>query len=322
MVNDEVSRLISTQPNPYQTSLTFRETMQHNCNLRGNAYAYIEKGDNRLAKALHIIPPEYMEGVEKQGEEIYYKFKGSDGWIPSEYIIHIKNMGNGIVGKDPITQHKENLGISIASQKFGATYFGNGGIPSGILSTDKEVKDEVRKVMADSWKANNSGDNANSIAVLDRGFKYQQISVSLEQSQFLQTRKFQVTEIARIMNIPPHKLYDLEKATFSNIEHQSISYTVDSIRPWLKKWEAELNSKLLREDEKGRYYYKFNMDAYLRGDSESRSNFYESGMKWGYFNIDDIRRMENMNDLPDGMGKKHYFPLNYTELSKIGQNEQ
>jgi HK97 family phage portal protein len=199
----------------------------------------------------------------------------------------------------PIAMAKDAIGMAIATEEYGGKFFANGASPGGVLEHPGVVKDPAR--IRESWNAVYQGSgNAHRIAVLEEGMKFQSIGIPPEQAQFLETRKFQTEEICRIFRVPPHLVANLDKATFSNIEHQSISFVVHTIRPWLVRLEQGMNKALLSPSEKGRYFVGFVVDGLLRGDYASRMQGYAIGIQNGFLSPNDVRTLENMNTIEHG----------------------
>ena len=319
-VDHPLYNIIHAEPNRIQTSFLFRELGQQHLELRGNFYSYIVRDGKQRPIELQILNPDKVEPTEQDGE-LFYKVQGEKELIPSYDMLHVCGpMGDGLRGLSPIGVHKENLGLAIAAQDFGASFFGNGANVGGILTTDATLKPEQRKNIKDSWGKSTVGNsNANGTAVLDGGLKYQKITLSPEEAQFIQSRKFQVTEIARIFGVQPHLIQDLERSTNNNIEHQSIEFVKFTVLPRIKRWENELNRKLFREDEKGKYFIEFNLDGLLRGDSTSRGEYYSKLLQNGVMNINEVRNLENLNRI-DG-GDKHMVQMNLTPIDKIGKED-
>ena len=187
---------------------------------------------------------------------------------------------DGLVGYSPIAMAKNAIGLSIATEEYGARFFANGATPGGILEFPGTVKNP--ESIRESWNKGFSGNNAHKVAILEEGMKYTPISISPEQAQFLETRKFQIDEIARIFRVPPHMVGDLEKSSFSNIEQQSLEFVKYTLEPWIIRWEQSLNRALLSETEKSDYFVKFNVDGLLRGDYQSRMNGYAIARQNGW----------------------------------------
>ena len=216
-------------------------------------------------------------------------------------IFHITGLGfDGLIGYSPIELNKTAIGLTIACDRYGSSFFSNGAMPGGVLSFPGTVKDPDR--VRESWAKGFSGKNANKVAVLEEGVKYEAISTDPEKAQFLDTRKFQISEIARIFRVPPHMIGDLQYSSFSNIEQQSLEFVKYTLEPWLVRIEQAIKRCLLRASEKSKYYAKFNVDGLLRGDYASRMNGYAIGIQNGYLSPNDVRRLENMNLIPAELG--------------------
>lgn len=217
-----------------------------------------------------------------------------------------------------IYEPKNAIGMAIACEEYGAKFFANGATPGGILEHPGVVKDPER--VRESWSSAFGGSsNANKVAVLEEGMKYTPISISPEQAQFLETRKFQINEIARIFRIPPHMIGDLEKSSFSNIEQQSLEFVKYTLDPWVCRWEQSMQRALLSLDEKKEYFFKFNVDGLLRGDYQSRMNGYAVGRQNGWMSANDIRELENLDRIPEEEGGDLYLINgNMTKLKDAG----
>lgn len=309
--------------NPAMTSFVGRETLQGHVATRGNAYALIEKDAAGYTTALWPVPPDCIEPAVDHGA-LWYVITptGTDvlGIAPGVYrpsdVLHVPGLGyDGLKGYSPIHLAREAVGLGIAAERFGAAFFGNGARPGGILTSEKMLTDAQATRISAEWKSVHEGvPNAHKVAVLSGNLKFQPLNVNPEDAQFLETRKFQVTEIARLFRIPPHMIGDLDRATFSNIEHQSLEFVIHTIRPWLVRWEQEFNRKMFTPRERNRYFVEFNVDGLLRGDIKSRYEAYQVAKSNGWLNADEIRALENMNPLPNGNGKPYYNPLNLGEV--------
>ena len=234
-------------------------------------------------------------------------------------LLHIPGLGfDGLVGYSPIAMAKNSIGMAMACEEFGAKFFANGAAPGGVLEHPGILKDPAR--VRDSWNATFGGSsNANKVAVLEEGMKYTPISISPNEAQFLETRKFQIDEIARIFRVPPHMIGDLEKSTFSNIEQQSLEFVKYTLDPWVVRFEQAFQKALLLPDEKKTYFIKFNVDGLLRGDYQSRMNGYAIGRQNGWLSTNDIRRLEDMNPLSKEEGGDLYLVNgNMTKLEDAG----
>ena len=222
-------------------------------------------------------------------------------------VLHIPGLGfDGLVGYSPIAMAKNAIGMAIACEEYGAKFFANGAQPGGVLEHPGTIKDPQR--VRESWQRSFGGSgNANKIAVLEEGMKYTPIAISPEQAQFLETRKFQINEIARIFRVPPHMVGDLEKSSFSNIEQQSLEFVKYTLDPWVIRWEQSIMRSLLTPEEKKTYYAKFNLDGLLRGDYQSRMNGYAIGRQNGWMSANDIRELENLDRIPTEEGGDLYL---------------
>lgn len=300
--------LLHDEPNPEMTSFVFRETLMTHLLLWGNAYAQIIRNGKGEVVALYPLMPNCMVVDRDEHGQLYYTYyRGQDEAIrnkdtavilqPSD-VLHIPGLGfDGLVGYSPIAMAKNAIGMAIACEEYGAKFFANGATPGGILEHPGTIKDPQR--VRESWQSTFGGSgNANKVAVLEEGMKYTPISISPEQAQFLETRKFQINEIARIFRIPPHMVGDLEKSNFSNIEQQSLEFVKYTLEPWLVRWEQSMIRALVSHSEKAAYFIKFNVDGLLRGDYQSRMNGYAIGRQNGWMSTNDIRELENLDRIP------------------------
>jgi HK97 family phage portal protein len=233
--------------------------------------------------------------------------KGSTVTLQPSDVLHIPGLGfDGLVGYSPIAMAKNAIGMAMACEEYGAKFFANGAAPGGVLEHPGTIKDpaRVRGKLADTFGG--SG-NSNKIAVLEEGMKYTPIGISPEQAQFLETRKFQINEIAPIFRVPPHMVGDLEKSSFSNIEQQSLEFVKYTLDPWVVRWEQSIMRALLSQDEKTAYFVKFNLEGLLRGDYQSRMNGYAIARQNGWMSANDIRELENLDRIPEEDGGDLYL---------------
>lgn len=300
--------ILHDQPNPFMTSFTFRETLMAHVSLWGNAYAEIERDGNGDVKHLWPLNPTMTEPeITKNGTSIYRTVIDGKGFvIPGENILHIPGLSfDGLKGKSVIKWASESLGLSKAIEKYGNMFFGRGGNPSGILKSDKKMTDDEKKRLKISWNEAHEGLSRQfRVAVLDQTLNWQQIGINPEDSQALETRKYSRSEIASMFRVPPHMIGDLERATFSNIEHQSIEFAIYTIRPWAVRFEQAQNAKLFFDSEKSEYFTEYLLDGLLRGDAKSRADAYHIMRQDGILCADEWRALENMNPIEDGSGKK------------------
>lgn len=225
---------------------------------------------------------------------------------PSD-VLHIPGLGfDGLVGYSPIAMAKNAIGLAIAAEEYGSKFYANGAAPSGVLEHPGTLKDPGR--VRESWQATFGGSaNANKVAVLEEGMKYTPISISPNEAQFLETRKFQINEIARIFRVPPHMVGDLEKSSFSNIEQQSLEFVKYTLDPWVIRWEQALYRTLLSDEEKKTVFFKFNVEGLLRGDYASRMSGYATARQNGWMSANDIRELEDLDRIPAELGGDLYL---------------
>ena len=310
--------LLHDEPNPEMTSFVFRETLMSHLLIWGNAYAQIIRDGAGRVLGLYPLLPDKMEVQRDDKGNIYYVYSRNSDENPTfkeygniklkaEDVLHIPGLGfDGLIGYSPIAMAKNAVGMTLACEEYGASFFANGANPGGVLEHPGVLKDPSK--VRESWNSVYRGvSNAHKIAVLEEGMKYQQIGIPPEEAQFLETRKFQINEIARLYRIPPHMVGDLDKSSFSNIEQQSLEFVKYTLDPWVIRWEQSLQRSLLLPGEKGKYFIKLNVDGLLRGDYQSRMNGYAVGRQNGWFSANDIREMENMNPIPDEEGGNLYL---------------
>ena len=305
--------LLHNQPSKLYTSYTFIEYLVKSICLNGNGYAVINRDRNANIVSFTCINPTDVKILQEYGS-LYYNIKGYDKLIPAEDIIHVKNLTNdGILGMSPIQYAAESLGWGIALQTYGNTYFGNGGMPSGTLESDKVLTTEAVERLRQSWdKAYGGVDNANKVAVLEEGIQFKPVSISNESAQFLASRQWSISEIARWYRVPPHLIQDLSKSSFNNIEMQSMEFIQYTLTPLLKRFEQEFNSKVFKVNERNRFFVEFNVNGLLRGDAKTRADLYTKAIQWGWMSINEVRRKENLNAIPNG--DEHLVPMNMTNL--------
>ena len=316
--------LLHDEPNPEMSSFVFRETLMTHLLLWGNAYCQIIRSGRSQILGLYPLLPDRMEVDRDSAGTLTYTYSANSGQtvkLRPEDVLHIPGLGfDGIMGYSPIALEKNAIGLGLAAEEYGSKFFSNGARPSGILTHPNTVKDP--KKLRDSWNAAYGGsNNSGRVAVLEENMSYTPISMPNSEAQFLETRKFQVSEICRIYRVPPHMVGDLEHATFSNIEHQSISFAVHTIRPWVVRLEQAMNRALFSDKEKGIFYVRFNMDGLMRGDYKSRMEGYAIGRQNGWMSANDIRELENMNPIPDADGGNEYLVNgNMVRIAQAAQN--
>ncbi|WP_425061401.1 phage portal protein [Sporomusa carbonis] len=313
--------LLHSEPNPEMTSFVFRETLMGHLLLWGNAYAQIIRdGRGRVIGLYPLLPNKMIVNRNDQGQ-LYYQYEkdGKTYLLNRCEVLHIPGLGfDGLIGYSPIGMAKNAIGMAIATEEYGAKLFANGATPGGVLEHPGIVKDPAR--IRDSWNAVYQGSaNARRIAVLEEGMSFKSIGIPPEQAQFLETRKFQIEEICRIFRVPPHLVASLDRATFSNIEHQSISFIDNTIVPWVTRIEQSLQRALFSETEKRTLCIKFNLNGRLRGDAAARAAFYQTMRQNGIMSANDIRELEEMNLIPDELGgNKLLVNGNFVDMASAG----
>lgn len=315
-VDHPLYRLLHDEPNPEMSSFVFRETLMTHLLLWGNAFSQIIRNGKGEIIALYPLMPNKMTVDRDENGHLFYSYQrsnneaiGESGRVilkPSD-VLHIPGLGfDGLVGYSPIAMAKNAIGLAIATEEYGAKFFANGAAPSGVLEHPGTLKDPSK--IREAWQSQFGGSqNSGKVAVLEEGMKYTPISISPEQAQFLETRKFQINEIARIFRVPPHMVGDLEKSSFSNIEQQSLEFVKYTLDPWVVRWEQSIMRSLLSPTEKSEYFVKFNLEGLLRGDYQSRMNGYAIGRQNGWMSANDIRELENLDLIPDEDGGNLYL---------------
>lgn len=284
--------------------------------LRGNGIGYIYQRD-AFGEPTGILPldPDRLHIKRVDGELVY---KLDREVLPTEDVLHLRGMRlPGMdVGLNPIAYARQGLGLAYNAEAFGAAFYANGTVVSGVIETDADLNDEQSATLARSWLGAHGGrDKAYLPAVLANGAKWKPISVNPDDAQFLETRRFQRSEIAMLFRVPPHMIGDVERSTSwgKGIESQTIGYVTHTLRPWLVRFETALSS-LMPEG----VMVRFNLSGLLRGDTLSRFQAYTLARNGGWMNVDEIRRLEDQPPLPDGAGEDYLQPLN---MMKLGNAE-
>lgn len=323
-------RVLHDQPNPEMTSYTFRETMMTHLLLYGNAYAQILRNRRGEVVGLYPLPSNRVRVDRDASDNLIYVYSRYDKANPNckeqgtiilqDFdVMHIPGLSfDGLVGYSPIAMARNAIGMALSCDAYGASFYANGAAPSGVLEHPGTIKDP--KKLREAWEAAYGGtNNAHKTAVLEEGVKYQPISLSPEDSQFLETRKFQIEEIARLYRVPLHMIGDLDHATFSNIEQQSLEFVQFTLMPWLTRWEQEIQRSLIRQHDSQTYFAKFNVEGFLRGDYASRMQGYATARQNGWMSANDIREKEDENRIPaEGGGDSYLVNGSFTKLADAG----
>lgn len=313
--------LVSKTPSGLYTSYNFRSTLQFHLGLRGNAYARIFRDGRGGAREMRIMHPNFVRPFFFKGA-IFYEITPNPAAgdtatarevLGADEVLHISALStDGIVGRSPISILRDTLGISLSNRNYVSNIHKNGGRLRGVLKhPSKLMPDQVETLRENFQKPINSG----GFPVLQNGVEFQSISLSPADAEFINTAKLTTTDIARAYRIPPHMIGDLERATFSNIEHQALEFVKHTLLPWIKNWEQELNRKLLPLEIQSTHFFRFNVEGMLRGDIKSRYEAYTKALQWGFLNRDEVRELENRNKIPDGLGEEYLTPLNMATLT-------
>ncbi len=317
-IGHPIQKLLAEQPNSVSSTFTFRECMAANLVLHGNSYAKIEMNGAGRPVSLTPLNPLLVEVKIVDGEKVYI-FDKKHTYLDYEVLHFVGLSFNGLTGKSPITVAREAVAIGLAAQEYGARFYSNGANTGGVITAPGRLDNEIIKRLKASWNRAQAGNaNSHSTAILEEGMKYEKIGLDPEAAQFLQSRKFQVNEIARIFRIPPSYLADLENSsTRANVEQQSIVFVRDCLQPYVRRMEVELNRKLFREDESN-YYAYFTLEGLMRGDQKARYEAYATARQWGWLSVNDIRDLENLN--PVEGGDVYLQPLNMVQSGQDNTN--
>jgi HK97 family phage portal protein len=319
-VDHPTYELLHDAPNPEMTAMVFRETLQAHVLLWGNGYAEIQRDEAGRPKALWPITPDVIEPFREDGSgRLRYRVTQTNGaqvTLDPDRILHIPGLGfDGIRGYSVIYKARESLGLLSASERFGSTFFGNGAWPGLVAQHPGKLNEAAHTRLKTSLNEALQGPNrAHSVIVTEEGIKIEKTTIPPNDAQFLETRRFQILEVARWFNIPPHKLRDLERATFSNIEQQGIDWVID-LRLWLVRWEQEIRRKLISRLERKRQFAEHLVDGLLRGDTATRYGAYSVARNWGWMSTNEIRSLENLN--PVEGGDMYLVPLNMVPADKV-----
>ncbi len=286
-------------PNPEMSSFTFRETLTSHVCLWGNAFAELQlDGAGRVA-AMWPLSPQTRIMRDRNNELVYSTPVPNAGYqgLPAYRVLHIRGLGNGIVGLSPIALARQAVGLALATEEYGARYFGNGAQPGIVLKHPGKLDDEPYKRLQASWAAAHQGlSNSHRAAILEEGMGIEKIGIPPEDSQFIESRKFQAIEIARLFRIQPHLIGDLESgASYASIEQQGLEFVTYTMAPWLGRWEQEISRSLLLERERREFFAEFLVDGLLRGDITARYAAYTSAINTGWMTRNEAREKENMN---------------------------
>lgn len=318
--------LLHDAPNEVQTAFEFREMMQAHLALRGNAYAFVNRVKVGRSERVHELIPIHPDRVEPvrgaDGVTVRYRVRTGAREV-TEYgpdrVLHLRGLSSdGLVGLSPVALAKEAIGLAAAAERHGGAFFKNGAKP-GLVVTHKEELSEVgHKNLRESIEAAVTGSNLFRVLLLEEDMKATAVGLNHADAQYIESRKFQVPEIARWYRMPLHKIQDLERSTNNNIEHQGLEYLTDTLQPWLVRWEQRMNLSLLTPEERaGGLFFKFNAKGYLRGSVQAQTQHYKDMWGIGVYSINDIRELEDLN--PVEGGDIRLVPLNMVTLDRAGE---
>lgn len=317
--------LLHDRPNPMMSSFQFRQVAQSHLMTWGNFYAEREVNGRNETVALWPLRPDRVRIVIQSNEKfLAYEMKdgGLETLAPGRYL-HVAGLGyDGVMGYSPVAMIRQSIGLGMAAEEYGARFYGAGGRVPYIVTTPESFTPERRERFRKAWETAQGGagdglKRSHRVAILDEGMQVHTIGMPHDDSQFLETRRFQVEEMARVNGVPQHKIQSLEKADFSNIEQQAIEAVQDAVMPWAINWEQQLNWELFKEGERASWYCEFELDVLLRGDAKSRAETLKIKREWGIINADEWRQLDNQNPLPDGLGQKYLVPLNMVDAANM-----
>jgi HK97 family phage portal protein len=315
ITNSQNDWLLNIAANPEMTAFSWREVALAHALLLGNHYSEIERDIGNRPRNLYPLPIGTVDPMRSETGELVYRVWSDDGFriVPARNMIHIHGLGwDGLVGSSVLEVARRSLGAGLAMDEFGANFYGNGAHIGAALKHPGKLSDAAKDYLKASFKEAYSGAGAAfKTVVLEEGMDIAKLTMSMVDAQFLESRKFHIQEICRWFRVPPHKLADLERATFSNIEHQAIEFVQDTILPWCRRLEQEIDLKLFSDRRQGAVSTRLNIDTLLRGDIVSRFNAYEKGRLGGWLSANDVRRLENLNPIENG--DIYLQPLNYAE---------
>ena len=307
--------LLNSEPNQDLTSFTFVERMLSDALLYGCAYALIERGSvTSRAAALHPLNPLSIVRDTYEGQAIFRDKDSGSVYYPDDLVV-LENFR----GKSPIRLHMENMGITAAAMEYGARFFGTGGNIGGFLMTDKSLTDEQYLRLKNTWSAQHQGlHNAHETAILEHGLKFERSTIPPDEAQFIATRKFQVEEVARIFNIPPILIQADGNTTYNNVEQILIAFAQQTLIPWARRFEMEFERKVLPERERGEFNVRFDMRSLLRGDLDSRREYYATALQHGFMSVNEVRALEDLNGIGEA-GDLHLCQVNQIPLTSAAK---
>lgn len=309
--------LFQYKPNKWQTPQEFIEMLTGHAALRGNGFARIVAGLRGAASELIPLNPARMDVEQLDSTRLLYHYrdgKGRKSTYVQEEILHLRGFGSdGVVGLSPVALARDALGLAAAAERYGGRFFTGNARPSGVLEHPGKLGQPARERLRKDWQDTHAGEqNAHKVAVLEEGLKWHEVGIKPEEAQFLETRKYQRSEIASLWRVPPHKVGIMDNATFTNIEHQGIEAVMDCLLSWAVRWELACRRDLITDPDK--FYVKFNLNALLRGDTAARYAGYATAHTTGWLNVNEIRALEELNPIPGG--EEYMKPMNMAPVNK------
>lgn len=319
---EKLYSLLYTAPNDYMTPQEFWEYLIASLCLRGNFYAYKVKALGEVVELLPLLPNSVQPKLDENWNPVYQVTfpDGSCDVLSQDEIWHVRTFTtDSLVGLSPISYARQAIGLGLATEEHGARLFSNGAVSSGVLQTDQTLTDEAYKRLKENFQEQHQGlSNAHKPMILEMGLQWNNISMSAEDAQFLETRKFQLEEICRIFRVPLHMLQNTDRATFNNIENLGMGFVNYSLVPYLTRIEQRINLGLVNKEKRGQFYAKFNVGALLRGDMKSRYESYATGINWGILSPNECRDLEERN--PREGGDVYLTPMNMTTKPQDNNN--
>jgi len=315
--------VLMNQPNPEMTGFNFKRTIISHAALRGNGYAFIGRDRSNRPGELQLITPDRVnKGRERDSKKIIYEISnggGANDYTAEADMFHLPGMGfDGLIGYSIVSLAKRSFALGMAAEQFGTSFYENGAQLGTIIEVPPEIllDEDGKEMLLDTFDAKHRGvKHHHRTALIDQGMKVHSLGIPQKDAQFIESRKFNVTDVARWFNIPPHKLKDLEKATFSNIEEQNIDFVQDTMMPWIINFEQTANWKLIGRNNT-RQFLKLNLNGLLRGDTEARGKWYKERFNMGSLSINELRALEDENGIgPDG--DKYFMQMNMSTIDDI-----
>ena len=323
-----LDNILYRRPNSEMDAYSLKELIASNAVTWGNHYSEIER--NRLGEVVNLWPidPSRVNPARDSNGRLYYEVDNGSGQkasINAADMFHVRGPSrDGINGYSVIKYAQESISLGMAAESFGATFFGNGAIPGLVIKNTQnaEISAEGVTNLLKTWNKRNKGaGNANKVEYLDAGMEVEKIGIPPEDAQFIETRKFQILEIARWFRVPPHKLAELERSTFSNIESQNIEFVTDAIMPWVTRMESQVNYSLISLEDAEQYYNKLNLMSLMRGDSKARAEYYQIMSGLGVLSIDEIRDKEDYDIIGGAVGDLRLVPMNMTTAERMASGD-